>query len=517
MSSSEKHTHIPKLKENLKQRAYLNSVTSVLDYGARVVTGFIVTPFLVNGLGAILFGVWQVLGQFASYTSLADIRATQVLKWAIAKDRDTKNGDELKEYVTATFLLILLVLPLFLIVGAIITWYSPIITSVDKEYYSVVRITCGILVLTLVTQNVFSIFESILRGMNLGFKRMGFRATITIFGGALQIGVIVLGYGLISLALVQLFVSFLIGVTIYIIVKKHVVWFGLGKPDIKRSLSFLKISGWFMGWTGTNLLLISSDKILLGYIAGPLMVTQYVITQYLVNTVQGTVGNVVHGVIPGIGKLFGNGEFVKLHKAREQIMLITWLISVTIGGIVIIYNEAFIQLWLGEGKFAGQIANILIIIMIVQYIFIQNDGTIIDTTLEISQKVYLALISAIISIIMIIMLVPEYGIAGLCVGIITGRLIMSIGYPYVIYKKTGVRMEFGKSILRPFLVQVVMWGLALYISKFVIQLEWHMLVLLLLFSALFIFCSSFFLGLNKNQRSYILAFKNKIKFLSTDS
>ncbi len=97
-----------KKKENLKQRAYLNSVTSLIDYTARIITGFFVTPFLVSGLGSTLFGVWQVLKQYTTYASLADTRATQVLKWAVAKDRDRKHGEELRQYVTSTFILVLL-------------------------------------------------------------------------------------------------------------------------------------------------------------------------------------------------------------------------------------------------------------------------------------------------------------------------------------------------------------------------------------------------------------------------
>src|SRR5690625_759823 len=114
-----------KQRENLKQRAYLNSVTSVLDYGARIVTNFFVTPFLVSGLGSTLFGAWKVLGQFTSYTNLADIKATQVLKWAVAKDRDSISDEELREYVTATFFLVWMFFPLSPVAEVVITWTLP--------------------------------------------------------------------------------------------------------------------------------------------------------------------------------------------------------------------------------------------------------------------------------------------------------------------------------------------------------------------------------------------------------
>ncbi len=48
--------------QNLTKKASLNAFTSALDYGARLLVGFIINPILVNGLGVFGYGVWQVLG-----------------------------------------------------------------------------------------------------------------------------------------------------------------------------------------------------------------------------------------------------------------------------------------------------------------------------------------------------------------------------------------------------------------------------------------------------------------------
>ncbi|MCH8535332.1 MAG: oligosaccharide flippase family protein [Flavobacteriaceae bacterium] len=489
----------------------------MLDFGSKTLVSFVVTPIVVGGLGPMLFGVWQVLGQFTSYTSLADIRVTQVLKWAIAKERDVKDGEELRRYVTATFLLMLLILPVLLLAGATLAWFAPFITRVDPEYTDIVRITCAILVLALVTDKVFSIFESILRGMNLGFKRMGFRAFIYILGGGMKIGAILLGYGLVGLALVQLIVALLIGLTIFIIVKNQVPWFGFGKADIKQSLSFLKLSGWFMGWTGTKLLLLSSDKILLGYLAGPVLVTQYVITMYLVNTIKGLVNNIVHGVVPGMGKLFGNGEYIKLHLARKHIMQITWLIATTAGAVVILYNQTFLELWVGEGKYAGRLANLLIIMVAIQYVFIENDSIIINTTLEISQKIYLGLFSAVLSIILIFLLVPEYSIVGLCVSILAGRLILSIGYPLIIYRKTGKSLKLNKKILQPSIAIVLIWTGAYILSDFMFkETGWALLVSFVVVTSVIIMGIAYMVGIDSDSRNELKLYSKRIKLFSVN-
>lgn len=501
-------------KENLKQRAYLNSVTSVLDFGTRTIVGFVITPIIVNGLGSVLYGIWQVIGQFTSYTSLADIRATQVLKWAIAKDRDAKQGEELRQYVTATFLLVMILLPIILVVGGIISWFAPSIMKIDPEYVTIVRLTSAILVLGLVTNKVFSIFESILRGMNLGFKRMGLRALIYLLGGGLKVVAIKMGYGIVGLAVVQLLIALFIGITIYVVVKQHVSWFGFGPANIKQSLSFLKLSGWFMGWTGTKLLLISSDKIILGVIAGPILVTQYVITKYLANTLQGLIANVINGVVPGIGKLYGNEEYEKLHKVRNDMMNITWLLCLTIACIIIMFNESFLGLWIGQDKYAGHITNLLIVLMIVQYIFIQNDGAIINTTLEIKEKVYFGLGAAGISIIVSVLLTPYYGIAGLCAGIILGRMVMSIGYPIIIRKKTNIQTGLNVVSWRVLLVTLFFLSVSLFVSDNIELLNWISLILLtgVLFPVIMLLL--YRIGLNTAGRNNLKLYFNKISVFS---
>src|SRR2546426_2445199 len=47
----------------LTQRASLNVVASLLDYGAKVAVGLVVVPILVGGLGRSLYGVWEMLGR----------------------------------------------------------------------------------------------------------------------------------------------------------------------------------------------------------------------------------------------------------------------------------------------------------------------------------------------------------------------------------------------------------------------------------------------------------------------
>jgi O-antigen/teichoic acid export membrane protein len=504
-----------KPKENLKQRAYLNSVTSMLDYGAHQITVFIVNPFLVSGLGNTLYGVWQMLGQMTGYANLTDTRATQVLKWTVAKNRNIASEDELRSYVTSTLIVTAFILPLALLAGGIISWYAPSITGVSEEYFTIVRLTSAILILSLVINKVFNIFESVLRGMNLGYKRMGLRASIVLMGGGLKIGVILLGYGLIGLSAVQVLVAIITGVTLYFVVKKNIGWFGFGKTNSRNIIDFSKLSGWFMAWTGVNMLLINSDKIILGIIAGPAVVTMYAITKFTSMAIQGVVSNTVHGVIPGIGGLIGKEDFKKAANVREQIMILTWLLGTALGAVILLYNESFVGLWVGEEHFAGHTVNMLIVLMILQFIFIQNDGAIINVTLNMKMKVLLALVSAIISIGLSILLINNYGIAGLCISIIAGRLLLTFGYPYLVNRFINDNIFLLSKILRPIITSILFFIFCYLVADMININNWIYLIVAIVFSFILFGVLSWFSGLKVIQRKKMYHIVNHIKFIKS--
>lgn len=491
-------------KENLKQRAYLNSITSLIDYGSRLITNFVVTPFLVNGLGSTLFGVWKVVEQFSSYTKLGDVKATEVLKWAISKDREVKTGQELREYVTITFILLLFSLPFFLITGIILAWYSPIITGVEEQHVDLVRTTTAILIFSVVISKIFGTFESILRGMNLGFKKMGIRALIILVTGGLQILAVLNNYSLIALANIQLLATITSGIIIYYIIKTNVPWFGFGTTTFKKSISFLKVSGWFVLWSFLKLIILSSDKVLLGYLGGALLVTKFVITEYVIKAGMGVVTKLIYGVIPGFGKLYGAGELQKLAEVRNIVMLCTWLLATSIGATVVIFNSTFIELWIGNDEYGGDIVNLLLIIMTAQFIFIQNDGVLINITLKIREKVFYAGLTAGTTLILIFLLVPRYEIAGLCISIIIGRMFMSVAYPKIVNRELKDEKQTFTIPYRIIITTILVFIGSFMLSPLSVNIDnWYSLAILSIIFWISILPFVYFTGLSREQRDKI--------------
>jgi O-antigen/teichoic acid export membrane protein len=508
---------LKKSKENHKQRAYLNSLTSIIDQIAKQVMGFVVNPFVVKGLGNSLFGVYQIVLEISGYANLADTQSTQVLKWTLAKNRNVFTKEELRSEISTGLYIIFLILPFLLIVGAILSWFAPTIMNVDPVYEDLVRKVSAIVIFAVVISKFSNFFESILRGLNLGYKGMGVKTLLIVIGGICKIFVINYGYGLIGLVLLQVIIAFLTVVIFFYLVKKNVPWFALGKTNKNKIISYTKLSGWFMATKVAGMVLFNSEKILLGFFIGPEIVTIYVLTMFTTSALKGVLDSVVSGVIPGIGTFFGLGEFDKIRKSRLLISNLIWFTSFSFGNAILLFNPSFLNLWVGRENFAGSFENFLILLMAIQYIFFFTTGNFINVTLDLKTKVYLTGLSAIVSIGFAYFLIPLMGISGLCLSVLLGRSILSIGFPIILNRKINNNNKFiTLEDLRISLLSLLGLALASYFQSYIYIENWYILIISGMFVTLISGLLFWVFVIENQNRKLILEQLKKIKIFKTN-
>ncbi len=110
-----------------------------------------------------------------------------------------------------------------------------------------------------------------------------------------------------------------------------------------------------------------------------------------------------------------------------------------------------------------------------QLIFIRSDANIIDLTLNLSQKVLLGLLSVAISISAASVMVGYFhmGVVGLCLGIMSGRLILTAGYPLLISRFLDIPLSAQmKGVVRPMLVTILLFGSALFLDNMLQTMQW---------------------------------------------
>ncbi|MBK8616103.1 MAG: oligosaccharide flippase family protein [Anaerolineales bacterium] len=497
--------------KGLTKKAYLNALTVILEYAAGLIVGFLITPLMVAGLGNYLFGMWQILNRLIGYVAPVSGRPGFALKATLANQQASTDYDQKRRYVGSTLVIWLLFLPLLIGVGGTVSWYVPYWVRATTDNVWVIRAVAGLLVLNTIVGALSSVPQVTLQGENLGYKRMGMSVILVFAGGSFTWLALYFKTGIIGVAFAAVALTCVTGLFYLWVVKSHAPWFGITKPRIADTRQMLGLSWWFMGWNVVTTLLLASDVVVLGLLNSVESVTNYSLTKYVPETLIGVIVIVIFGITPGLGGIIGTGDYQRAARLREEINSSIWLVATTLGASILIWNRVFINLWVGADHYSGSIPNLLVVVAAMQLALIRSDGTIIDLTLHLGQKVLLGLLSVVISIVAASILIGYFklSIVGLCLGIISGRLIISFCYPMLITRFLGVVQPL-KNMLRPAGVTIMLFSTSVGLDMFfsdAIKSEvagWFSFVLFAGVTGFFMLWISFYAGLSGDQRRIIL-------------
>lgn len=426
-------------REPLRRLAFLNSLTGGVDFAAKQVVGFVVNPITVSFLGPTLYGVWKIIQQLNNYLATADINVAQPLKLLVATERGVASDVELRRSFTAALTITAAFIPVYAVAGTVVVWIAPRVASVDPELYPLVRTAAAFLVGAFILRQVGSLFEGVLRGMNLMYKRMGLRAGITVLGGAGTVSSLYMGYGLVGIAVVHVLVALLVWVTLWWMVARYVGWFGFAKPTWGDLRKMSSLGGWFAASKLLTLGYKSSDILLAGILLGPELAGAFAISKFLMNSVTGVTSQMGAATTPGLGKLYGSGRIDKVLTARSQIITLLWCVATVPGIVICLWNGPFIAIWTEPFYFIGQLETLLIVLVGMQAAIQLVDNALVDISLEVRMKMLFTFGSVVTTVAGAFLLAPRYGAAGLLLAILLGKLVMTVSYALNVRANTGAR------------------------------------------------------------------------------
>jgi len=125
-------------------------------------------------------------------------------------------------------------------------------------------------------------------------------------------------------------------------------------------------------------LISASDVLILGIFDSVETVTSYTLTKYIPELMITITGLLVVGIIPGLGGVLGSGDTEKAKEIRSEMFSFTWLIITVIGTLSLLWNNSFLRLWIGPSQYSGNFSNLLIVLVVSQFVMIKTDGFIID-------------------------------------------------------------------------------------------------------------------------------------------
>jgi len=407
------------------------------------------------------------------YLESADGRPTQALRLVISSRQSQPDPTEKRRWIGSALVVWACFLPLWIAVGAALIWLAPTVTKVEPHLQSTVRITCGILMAGLLLAGLTSLPESVLRGMNLGYKRMGLQASLSLLGGALLVGAVYLGTGITGLALAGVLLIGCTGLCFLMLVRRQVPWFGVDRPSRPQVSALLQMSLWIALGDAVSKLLLASDVLVLGMVLSPAVVTTYVLTGYAPLLAVNLHSLAADSAIPGLAGIIGEKRYVRAALLRRELLALTILFVSASGSAVLLWNRSFVHLWVGSENYAGFGTNVLLVVIAAQTAFIRCDAYIIDAALRPGSRVQVSAIASVVALALSIVLTRYLGTAGLCLGIILGRGLQTIWYPVLVGECLQRPPEHSASwLLRPLGMTTLLFGLSAYAGEQILARHW---------------------------------------------
>jgi O-antigen/teichoic acid export membrane protein len=460
-------------ERSLTWRASLNLVQSILDYSAKLVVGLVVVPILVTGLGRSLFGVWEMLGRLVGYMESTDGRPTQALRLVVSSQQSLVDEHAKRRWVGSALVVWLCFLPLWIIAGALLIWLAPAITKSPPALHSTVRVACALMMGAILMAGLASLPESVLRGMNLGYKRMGLQAGLSLAGGVLLAGAVYAGLGLPGVAAAGIVVAGLTGLCFFLLVRGQVPWFGAERPGRGEVRTLLTMSLWIAAGDLVSKLLLASDVLVLGMVLSAGTVTTYVLTGYAARLAVNLYTLAADAAMPGIAGIIGNQSYRRAALLRRELLAITSVFVASAGSTILLWNRSFVHLWVGPENYAGTWTNLLLVLIAVQTAFIRCDAYLIDAALQPGRRVRVSLIAAAATLSLTVLLTWYAGLVGLCLGILGGRATQMIWYPRLVQQCLVRVSELSLAWLaQPLIVMSLLFGAAASLGQNLLVANW---------------------------------------------
>jgi O-antigen/teichoic acid export membrane protein len=410
-----------------------NIVTYYLNFVVVAAVGFIVNPLLLGALGPVLFGIWKSLQRYLDFATVADGRASQALKWIVAS-RSTLSDQERRRDIGAAIIVWFYWLPAAALVAAGVTLAVPLlIRGIPEDARSVAFAAAAILAANTVLAGLLALPDSVLTGVNQGYKSMLITTLVFIISNAAMIVAAISGGPLWSLAVIILIAAILNAALTLMVAKRAVPWWGISRPtrhDVRRVLGY---SSWTLGSMLVDKLFVACELVVISVMVGAVAVTQYTFTTYLMQFVLTIAMVTASGFMPKLGAHLGASELNEAAEMASSLRHLVVGVAVLGGSTVLAFNGAIVALWVGTDQYLGTTLNTLFVVCGLQFAFIRMDGQILDVTMRIATKVLVGLLSSaggIAAGCISFALTHDLDVA--LVAVITLRLISNVVYPVLV-------------------------------------------------------------------------------------
>jgi O-antigen/teichoic acid export membrane protein len=246
------------------------------------------------------------------------------------------------------------------------------------------------------------------------------------------------------------------------------------------------------------------DNLIIASVLGFGLVTHYNIGARINQYYLIMIINAIAIIIPVFSKMEGIGNYENIRKKYIFIAKLNTIISVFLGGTILIYGKAFIARWMGP-DYMDSYTVLLILCIGLMFNTIQVSSR--SLLFGISKHKFYSITmlgEGILNILLSILLIKKYGILGVAIGTTIPMLITSI-FITPVYATHVINLSFLK--YTKVVASVIVVGGAIHLGswlivKNMIKISYQRIFLLGIITSIVFLLISFFVLMNRKERKY---------------
>lgn len=490
-----------------------NVITSYGRFFVSIAIMAILTPYLVEKLGADAFGLWSLTLSILGFFSLLDLGFGTALVKYVAECRGA--GDVLRRNrIVSTLMGVYLLLTIVsaLAVAALAHSYVALM-QIPQSSASLSLLLLWLLALrTVFVPLPLSVFRSILQGQQC-FTAINAIQTITVmlYGVGSWIA-LEKGGGLLALAMVQIITTLLeYGAYIWATYKQV--------PDLCISVALFEtgllkeVGEYSMAAFVVNvasLILLKTDPIIIKLFLPLSAVAMYAVVLKIAEALLMLLKQFINVLSPLFAELKGEGQNEKIRFVFLNCTRLAMVPGLGAGLFLMFYGRELLVFWIGpefaQGGLTLQILTLSVLFSLPQMLA----SAVLSMTGEHRVTAKAAIWSAVINVILSLALIGRFGINGVAAATLSATIIVDIFIVLRVacqaYQVSVV--EYGKRVILPLLLPSLAQLLVLVLGRY-LKIESLLALLLLGASSAVVFGLAFLrFGLDNQELAYL---KSKLR------
>lgn len=418
----------------------------------------LLTPIVVEQLGATGFGLWVLLKAILFYLKFLDLGFYNALVKYVAEHSERREWTIANGLIASTTSLLSIAGVVALVASALVAWLLlPTAFNVPADRIEEMQLATLLLGVDLLIAFPASVLSAIFEAR----QRFDVHSIVTVLATLVCAGATIIclkmGYGIVALAWIEIAGS-LITATLFVLILRRLMpeirlgWGSPGGPYFRRLRSYST-------WTSLNEILAEGstevEKLLVPIVLSVSLLTPYTLICTVAAAIFLAVEPITETFFPLSAAYEAKGDKVRLRELLLRGTKLVMAISLPLAALVTAYGEAFILEWIGTENIEVPPGVLpLVVASFTITAFVLTATTILLALGMAKQVFWMGITELALAVTLVLLLVPSMGLPGLAGSLLIANALISLFWivPYtcrLIEQSSG---EFlAQSVMRPLL------------------------------------------------------------------